>query len=196
MRWFRRKPSGSGEPDVDQETQQAINELLDQYHPRASIDDGDRLVIEPGRVLENIAFAMERIDTDIDTPVSLEDFVAFDDLAALIQTLQMGPLLAVHVVNTAMRIMSARYPVELVRHPLPDNYDMRKLYPLTFSDREHETARKIFNQRTVSDTNLDEEDVASVLEPLDPGEQIQVFKALFFMFASKIGAMKYRTGIA
>jgi hypothetical protein len=92
--------------------------------------------------------------------------------------------------------MSSRYPVELVRRPLPDNYDVRKLYPLTFSDREHETARKIFNQRTASDTDVDEEDVASALEPLDPGEQIQIVKALCFMFASKVGAMKYRTGIA
>jgi hypothetical protein len=31
----------------------------------------------------------------------------------------MRPLLVVHVANTAMRIMSARYPEDLIRRPLP-----------------------------------------------------------------------------
>jgi hypothetical protein len=196
MRWFRRKPSGAGEPDFEKETQQSVSELLDRYHPRASISDGDHLLLEPGQVLENIAFAMERMDTDINTSVSIEeDVVAFDELATLVQSLRMGPLIAVHVVNTAMRIMSARYPMELVRAPLPERYDLRKLYPLNFSDREHETARTIFNQRAASPADLDEEDVAAALESLGSDGQIQVFVALVYMFGSKVGAMKYRTGI-
>jgi hypothetical protein len=61
-------------------------------------------------VLENIAVAMERMDTDITTRSASKrtrragehDPDASD-----------GPSLAVHVVNIAMRIMSARYPAEL-----------------------------------------------------------------------------------
>jgi hypothetical protein len=108
MTWFVRS-SGPEEPDPDEQAQQAVSELLDRHHPRASLSEGDRMVMVPGKVLENIAFAMERVDTDITTPVSIEaDVISLDELMSLIQNLGMGPSLAVHVVNTAMRIMSAR----------------------------------------------------------------------------------------
>jgi hypothetical protein len=61
---------------------------------------------------------MERIDTDIDTPISIEeDVVTHDETGVLAQN--MRPLLVVHVANAAMRIMSARYPEDLVRRLLP-----------------------------------------------------------------------------
>jgi len=183
MKWFGRKP-GSGEPD---DKQQAVREILDPYHHRASISDGDSLILQPGQVLDNIALAMERLDNDIDTPVSIEDdVVPLDELMAMVQNLHMGPLLVVHVINTAMRIMSARYPMELVRRPLPPEYDLRVLYPLTYSDQEHETAKTIFNQRTASAVDLAEEDIGPAMEPLNAGQQVQVFTALFFMFGSKV----------
>ncbi|GAB1689763.1 hypothetical protein [Krasilnikovia sp. M28-CT-15] len=196
MRWSHSKPGGSGESGGD-ETDQQVGELIDRYHSRASIDDGDRILIDAGKVLENIAFAMERVDTDITTPVSIEDdVVSFAELTGLIQTLGMGPSVAVHVVNTAMRIMSARYPDELVRLPLPDEFDLRAIQPaVQLADREHDVAKAIFNQRTASEVDLDADDVAAAVEPLDLGGQIRVFIALFFMFGTKVGAMKYRTGI-
>jgi hypothetical protein len=173
---------------------QAVSELLNRYHPRASISDGDRLIIEPGKVLANIAFAMERVDTDIDTPVSIEEDVApLDELLSMIQQLRLGPALAVHVVNTAMRIMSARYPASLVRTPLPPGYDLRKLFPLTLTDQQHDTAKTVFNRRTASTTDLTTDDVPE-LESLDWTDQMQIFAALFYMYGSKIGAMKHRTG--
>jgi hypothetical protein len=91
--------------------------------------------------------------------------------------------------------MSARYPLELVRRPLPAEYDLRKLYPLAYSDQEHEIAKTLFNQRTVSSRDLDEQDVSAALQPLEPSRQVQVFTALFFMFGSKVGAMQHRTGM-
>ena len=109
--------------------------------------------------------------------------------------MHMGPLLAVHVVNTAMRIMSARYPHELVRRPLPEQYDLRQLSPIELSDQEHETAKAIFNQRITSDLNLDHDDVTATLEPVGRDGQIQVFVALVYMYGTKIGAMKHSTGI-
>jgi hypothetical protein len=119
MSWFGRRHRKPGDPEPGPEPQ-AAGELLDQYHPRASISDGDQLLIVPGKVLENIAFAMERVDIDIDTAVSIEGDVApVDELVSMVENLRLGPTLAVHVANTAMRIMSARYPEELVRTPLP-----------------------------------------------------------------------------
>jgi hypothetical protein len=184
-----------GKPSEPDPGRQAVGELLDQYHPRASISEGDQMLIQPGKVLANIAFAMERVDTDIDTPVSIEEDVApVDELVTMVQNLRLGPTLAVHVVNTAMRIMSARYPAELARRPLTPEYDLRKVVPLTITDQQHEIAKTIFNRRTTSTADLAEDDVAE-LEPLGWADQVQVFVALFYMFGSKVGAMKYRTGI-
>lgn len=196
MKWFDTRPGTPGEPDPDEQAQQALSELLEQYHPRASISDGDQLIMVPGKVLANIALAMERVDIDITTPVSIEqDVVSIPELMSLIQNLQMGPSLAVHVVNTAMRIMSARYPAELVRTPLPPQFDLRKLHPLAITDRQHETAKTIFNRRITSSAELTEDDVAAELEPLDVAEQMEVFLTLFYLFGTKVGAMKHRTGI-
>jgi hypothetical protein len=47
--------------------------------------------------------------------------------------------------NTAMKIMSARYPADLIRRPQPPEYDLRKLTPQQISDREQEIAKAIFN---------------------------------------------------
>jgi hypothetical protein len=190
MSWFRRRRSSH------HQEQQAVREILDQDHPRASISEGDRMAVVPGKVLENIALAMERVDLDISTEISIEeDVVPFDELAALIGSLRMGPVLVAHVVNTAMKIMSARYPINLIRRPLPPEYDIRKLTPLQIGGSEQEIAKTIFNRRTVSETDLTEDDVAAELESLDAGSQVQVFIALFAMYGHKVGAMKYTTGI-
>lgn len=195
MKWFGGRRREPGEPDPGSQAEEAVSELLDRYHPRASISDGDQMLIEPGKVLANIAFAMERVDTDINTPVSIEEDVApAGELASLIQDLRLGPFLAIHVVNTAMRIMSARYPLELVRAPLPPQYDLRKLAPLSITGQQHEVAKTIFNRRAASAADLTVDDVAE-LELLSMVDQMQIFVALFYMFGAKVGAMKHRTGI-
>lgn len=192
MKWFGRKHTQPGPPDPDQ----VVTEMLDEYHPRASIVDGDKVIIEPGKVLENIAFAMERIDNDINTPISIEEnVVSLNELVPMIREMRMGPLLAAHVVNNAVRIMSARYPSDLVRRPLPPEYDLRKLAPLkTITDQQHETAKVIFNRRTASPVDLTSSDIPE-LEGLDWVDQNQIFATLFYMFGSKVGALKYSTGI-
>jgi len=196
MSWFRRKPGKPTEPAPDEQAQQA-SEFVDPYHRRASLRDGDRLIIQPGKVLDNITEAMERVDLDINTEVSIEDdVVAVDELMSLIQDLRLGPTLAVHVVNTAMRIMSARYPAELVRTPLPPEYDLRTILALDITDQQHTIAKAIFNQRTTSATDLTEQDIAGRLEPLTVPDQMELFVTLFYMYGTKVGAMKHRTGIA
>ncbi|HEY6424717.1 MAG TPA: hypothetical protein VIY28_16020, partial [Pseudonocardiaceae bacterium] len=97
---------------------------------------------------------------------------------------------------TAMRIMSARYPAELVRTPLSPEYDLRKILTLNITDQQHNIAKTIFNQRTTSATDLTEEDIAGQLEPLTVPDQMELFVILFYMYGTKVGAMKHRTGIA
>jgi hypothetical protein len=197
MKWRRRRSGTPEEPDPEDGTQQAFSELADGYHPRASVDASDRLYVAPAQVLENIALAMERVDLDIDTLVSIkEDVASAEEVLFLIKTLRMGPALAVHVVNTALRIMSARYPAELVGAPLPPQYDLRNVVPLTLTDEQQQTAKTIFNQRTASTADLTDDDIAGLLGGMDWEGQTQVFIALFYMYGTKVGALKYRTGIA
>lgn len=173
----------------------AAQEFMDQDHPRAGVSDGGRIMLNPGKLLKNVTSAMERVDLDINTPVSIDDdVVGADELWALVEKMRMGPTLVVHVVNTAMRIMSARYPAELVQRPLPPEYDLRQLVQLEIDQPEHDVARAVFNRRTVSEVDLTESDIPEVDE-LGMPEQAVVFMALFFMCGTKVGAMKQRTGI-
>ncbi|RBM17944.1 hypothetical protein DI005_20665 [Prauserella sp. PE36] len=175
----------------------AAIEFINRDHPRASINDGEKILLNPAQVLDNISHAMERLDLDINTPISIEeDVAALTELHTMVLNLMMGPTLAVHVVNTALRIMSARYPAELVTNPLPAEYDLRKIIPLPLDDHAHDLAKKIFNQRTTAATDLVEDDLYDLYEPLDVPTQLQVFNALFYMYGTKIGALKHRTGIA
>ncbi len=185
-----------GEQPGQRSEDRTAAEFLSRDHPRASISDGERLMIDPSQVLENIANAMERLDIDINTPISIEEDVAsLTELHVMVAQLMMGPSLAVHVVNTAMRIMAARYPVDLVTNPLPPEYDLRKIFPLPMSDEAHDLAKQIFNQRTTAAADLDLDDVDDVMSSLDVPTQLEVFTALFYMYGTKVGAMKHRTGI-
>ncbi|MEV6527783.1 hypothetical protein AB0M43_38265 [Longispora sp. NPDC051575] len=187
--WKRRKPDPAAEDPAAED--QAVAELLDPYHGRASISGGGQVVVNASQVMENIALAMERLDLDINTPVSIaEDVVPVDVLASMVQQMQMGPAIALHVVNTSARIMT-RYPKELAGLPLPEGYDIREMHPLKISDAHHELARRIFNRRTASRKDLGWDDVPEV-ERLDVEGQLQVFLCLFFMFASKVGAIQWR----
>jgi hypothetical protein len=135
------------------------------------------------------------VDTNIETPVSIEDFVSPEEAWTMVEGFRMGPTLAVHVVNTAMTIMSARYPAKLVRAPLPPQYDLRKLHPVPISDQGHEIAKTVFNRRITSAADLTEDDIAAAMEPLATHGQTEVFMGLFWMFGTKVGAMKHVTGI-
>ena len=197
MSWFTKNPGKPRKPDPDDQSGQQVSEFVDHYHRRASLRDGDRMIIQPGKVLDNITEAMERVDLDINTAVSIEDdVVTADELMSLIQDLRLGPTLAVHVVNTAMRIMSARYPADLVRSPLPPEYDLRTILALDITDQQHTIAKTLFNQRTTSATDLTEQDIAGQLEPLTVPDQMELFVTLFYMYGTKVGAMKHHTGIA
>ena len=89
-----------------------------------------------------------------------------------------------------MRIMAARYPADLVHNPLPPDYDLRVMAPLMMDDHVHEIAKDIFNLRTVSQLDLTDNDIASKLRDLDVPEQMTVFVALFYMYGTKVGALK------
>ncbi len=189
MSWFRRWRER--EPSREE-----AGKLLDSYHPRASMTDGEKLLVNLGKVFDNIRLVMERLDLDINTAISIdEDFVGIQELLAIIESMRMGPMLQVHVANTAMAIMSRRYPAELVTRPLPPEFDLRVMTPIMISDELHETAKTIFNLRTLSPEDLDESDISGLLDGMDGPDQATIFTALIYMYGTKISAMKNRTGI-
>jgi hypothetical protein len=174
-----------------------VREFMDRGHRRASIADGGRMMLDPGKVLTNIENTMRRIDADINTEVSVaEDLATEKELMVLIGDLMMGPTLITFLVNTGMDIMKAGgYPDDLVTNPLPDHYDLTALVSgMTVNERQHEIAKAIFNRRTTSTVDLTQDDVDGDLEPLDLPEKMEVFIILFWMWGTKIGAMKNVTG--
>ncbi|HEX7309211.1 hypothetical protein [Lentzea sp.] len=177
---------------LDREAQ----ELLDPHHHRASAHLGDRLVVDPGQVLENVAMAMERLDLDIETPVSIEEDVAtLEELVAMVDHFGKGPALVAHTLNTAARVVNARYPAELVRHPLPPDCDLRRLFHADVDERSQDVARAVFNRRLAEPADVRDTEVAVDLDRLSPQQQIEVFMAVFFLYGTKIGALQNRTGI-
>jgi hypothetical protein len=171
-------------------------ELLDPHHHRASVHLGDRLVVDPEQVLANVAMAMERLDLDISTPVSIEEDVAtLEELVAMVDHFDKGPALIAHALNTAARVMNARYPAELVRHPLPPDCDLRRLFHADVDERSQDVARAVFNQRLAREGDVRETEIAVDLDGLSSEQRIEVFMAVFFLYGTKIGALQNRTGI-
>ncbi|KOV84621.1 hypothetical protein [Nocardia sp. NRRL S-836] len=122
------------------------------------------MTIDPGKVLDHIALAIERIELDITTPIRLdEDVATFHEITSLIDTMHLGPTIAAHVVDTAMRILSSgRYPEQLVRFPFPERFDLREMTGMKLSDQQHQIAKNIFIKRITGATDLTEDDTAQV----------------------------------
>ncbi|WP_143116111.1 hypothetical protein [Lentzea xinjiangensis] len=179
-------------PHLSRETQ----ELLDPHHHRASVHLGDQLVIDPDQVLANVAMAMERLDLDIDTPVTIEEDVAtLDELVAVVDHLDKGPALVAHTLNTAARVMNARYPADLVHRPLPRDCDLRRLFHADIDERSQDVARMVFNRRLADEVDVQDAEIRNDLDGLTPHQRIEVFMAVFFLYGTKIGALQNRTGI-
>lgn len=174
-----------------------VREFFDRDHQRASIVDDGRIMMDPGQVLTNIENTMQRIHTDIYTEFSIADDIATDkELMAMMGDLAMDSFLILFLVNTGMKFMKdGGYPAELVTTPLPDHYDITALVPaLKVNERQHQVAKAIFDRRSTSSADLTEDDIAADLEPLDLAGKIEVFIILFYMWGTKIGAMKNVTG--
>lgn len=183
--------------NLSEDTPTEVREFLDLNHRRASFVDGDRMMTDPGKVLTNIENTMRRLDNNIDIEVSIAEDIATDkELMVMMGELMMGSSLVVFLVNTGMQIMQAGdYPAELVTTPLPDHYDLTTLVPaLQVNERQHQIARTILNRRLTSPVDLTEADVDDDLEPLDLAEKMEVFVIVFYMWGTKIGAMKNVTG--
>jgi hypothetical protein len=174
-----------------------VREFLDRGSRRASIADGGRMMLDPGKVLTNLENTMRRVDADINVHVSIaEDIATEAELMVMMGDLMMASPLIVFLVNTGMQIMKAGdYPDELVTKPLPDHYDVTVVVPaLTVNERPHQTAKAIFDRRSTSPDDLTADDVDGALESLDLAGKIEVFIILFYMWGTKIGAMKNVTG--
>ncbi|XVS66447.1 hypothetical protein ACQPYE_10420 [Actinosynnema sp. CA-299493] len=174
-----------------------VREFLDPWHPRASVetDHPEQVLVDPERVLDNITLALHRFDVDVDAPPAFEpDTVTVNELAVMLDDLDRAAALVARLVNIAVQLMTARYPEELVRFPLPETYDLRAVDRLAIKDREHDLARDILNQRLGADADLHPDDLVEQLRPLGPGEQVHLLVALCRMYRHKLLALKHHTG--
>ncbi|MFE5565954.1 hypothetical protein ACFQ68_13290 [Amycolatopsis japonica] len=184
--------------DIPENAPPEVREFMDPGHRRASIVDGGRMMTDPGQVLNNIENTMRRMHADINIEVSVDEDLANEkELMVIMGELMMASPLITFVVNTGMQVMdSGGYPAELVTKPLPDHYDITALIPsLKVNQRQHDIATTIFNLRTTSPRDLTEDDVDELLDPLDLAGKIEVFIILFWIWGTKIGAMKNVMGL-
>ncbi|GLY54468.1 hypothetical protein [Lentzea sp. NBRC 102530] len=183
---------GTRHADLDRDTR----ELLDPHHHRASIHVGDQLIVDPDQVLANVALAMERLDLDTSTPVSIdEDVASIEELVALVDHFEQGPALIAHTLNTAARVMNARYPAEPVHRPLPSDCDLRRLFHADVDERSQDIARAVFNRRLARMADVSAAEIAVDVHELTSQQRIEVFMAVFFLYGTKVGALQNRTGI-
>ena len=85
MAWFdrfRRKRVAEHERVTRQ-----VGEMLDPYAERTVVFEGDRAMMNPGQILENIYARMGRIDLDPDTEWSPEDVMSLDEGQVMFQQL-------------------------------------------------------------------------------------------------------------
>jgi hypothetical protein len=119
LSWSGRRRRVRGAPGPAGQAQQAVREMLDPYDQRASVSDGDRTLIEPGKVLANIALAMERVDIDISTTVSIEDDVASAGELMSLAQIGFGASLTVHVAKPPCRSCRLAIPPTWSAGPCP-----------------------------------------------------------------------------
>ncbi|MFI6031630.1 hypothetical protein [Amycolatopsis magusensis] len=182
---------------IPEDAPEEVHQFFDRGHQRASIVDDGRMMMDPGKVLTNIENTMRRVHTDIHTEFSIAEDIATDkELMAMMGELMMDSFLILFLVNTGMKVMiDGGYPADLVTRPLPDHYDITVLVPaLTVNQRQHQIAKAIFDLRSTSTADLTDDDIADTIAPLDLAEKIEVFIILFYMWGTKIGAMKNRLG--
>lgn len=188
--WFRSRRR-------HEQDRRATGELLDDHHDRASATGaGDEFLVAPHKVLANIDLAIERLDLDISAHVAIEDFASPEELMVIVDRLGMGSMLLAHTANTAVRIMLARYPHELVRNAIPPEVDVRTMVPITGTDREHDLARRVLNRRAGSEVELDESTpLPELADGYEPPEVLTAFVLLYALYGVKLNALKQRTGI-
>ncbi|MFI6522601.1 hypothetical protein ACIBF1_44110 [Spirillospora sp. NPDC050679] len=163
----------------------------------SSFRSGDRIVVDVTQVFHSVEKAVDRQDRNLDAGISLEEDVAsYDEVVAIVQNMMMGPSLAVHVVNSAHKLMLARYPAKLVCHPFEPQFAVATdNMPVPFTAEQQEIAKTLFNRRISSERDLGPSDAPEV-EALDAAGQIQIFVILFAMTGDKLAMLKHFTGTA
>ena len=188
---MRPSPHSFPDPDVYGATQ--LREFLDPWHPRASMET-DRIedtVVDPERVLDNIVLALHRLDVDLDSPSVLEPAtITTTELAAMLDGGRAAQLIA-HVLNTAVRLLTSRYPEAAARAPFSGHYDLQHLTPPAVDEAELALARELFNRRLADHEDIAPAAVAPELAPYDAGGLVRVLAAISVLYCHKLLVLKH-----
>jgi hypothetical protein len=184
-------------PDPEVYGEAEVEEFLDPWHPRASVDsiDGDHTaqsVVDPERVLDNITLALHRMDIDPFAPSPVGPAtVTENELIVMLAGIERASALVAHMINVAVNSLVNQYPERVARAPFPTAYDPREAEVVTIHDHELDLARDLFNHRLNSHTDFDPADTAAPLELLDFGGRHRLLSAISVMYAHRLLALKY-----
>jgi hypothetical protein len=190
---------GSGRDVVDQEpaadgsaarVQRDVDELLDPDRERSMVLDGDRGVVLPGQVLQNLRERMERMDRDPDTTWSPEELMPYEEVAVMFAQLSLGDLVVAQTAWYARQVLT-RWPLELVEHPIAPEarLSMFLIDPVTLSEHHQDLGRRVLNRALASPTEVESH---PELQDLDTKDLMNVWLAVVFWFGIKSGSLNQR----
>lgn len=182
MAWFdrfRRKRVAEHE-----RVSREVGEMLDPYTERTHVVEGDRAMVNPGQILENIRARMGRIDIDPDTEWSPENVMSLEEGQVLFQQLRMGRMVVTETAWYARQIL-ARWPAENVEHPMPPEARIESfLDGPTVDAADGDIARKVINRALASHEHIE---THPELGGLDPVKLLSVWIGVVSWFGIKSG---------
>jgi hypothetical protein len=180
-------PTSAPEPGL----LELVRQFRDLYDERATIIEGDRVVMDPGKVLENIRARMERIDLDPGTPWPLDQVMSWEEMAVLFDQLRMGPLVVAETAECARQILS-RWPADAVQHPIPPQARIEEFLPGTEMEvASQDLGRRVINRALAGPAEVE---TYSELDEASAQDLMGAWLAVLFWYAIKSGLLHDRFG--
>jgi cell filamentation protein len=177
------------DPDPEPSLPELIRQFWDPYDERATLIEGDRVLMDPSKVLENTRARMERIDLAPGTPWSLEQMMSWEEMAILFAQLRMGPLIVTQTAEYARQILS-RWPSAAVRHPIPPQARIEDFLPgIEMEAASQDLGRRVINRALASP---DEIETHPELREAGAQELMGAWLAVLFWYTIKSGTLHDR----
>jgi hypothetical protein len=168
-------------------TQREIRDLLDPYSERTSVPHpgSDQVIIEPGKIIDNLRDRMDRYAIDPLLDAAVEDFISADEVQFLAR-LSALPVLVHATALQAAKLVHWELPEQMAAYPISPEFDLVKQTGMSFTPVQLETGRKIFNQATANPGAAEDYQSNDELDDLSPGDQAGVFMVVLVCYLIKI----------
>lgn len=169
-----------------------VRALLDNLNDTTTVASGDRVLVSPGQILENIRTQMERIDLDPTVQWSPEEAMSADEAELMFGSLSMGPMVIATTAWYARQILSARWPLPLVEGRIAPEARIEMFADgVTVSEQGQLVAKEVLCRALASAAEVEEH---PELESLPASELSEVWISLLFWFGIKSSALHQHAG--